>query len=180
MKAAFSSGNTQPANSQELLAACMKATEALGKDGMKGDKAMESFLKNCITTTIETSSVDDVSGDAHLAVVRGSRRVFFEMCCSIKFKILCSSIVAPPSPSGRKSSGLKDVLGSYESKGTLKLSDVSSADSNGMSWLADSKLSLETPVPPLFQSVVEESFKKYKESVAEKIQAFLDDCKALP
>lgn len=73
----------------------------------------------------QTTSVGEVSGDAHLAVVRGSRRVFFDMKCSVKFNISCSSggaLGLPP-----ESSALSESLGSYESKGkttTLSSSTV--------------------------------------------------------
>lgn len=72
----------------------------------------------------QTTSVGEVSGDAHLAVVRGSRRVFFDMKCSVKFNISCSSggaLGLPP-----ESSAVSESLGSYESKGkTTALSSSS-------------------------------------------------------
>lgn len=177
-------GNGESASPEALLQACLKATEALGKDGATktDDTAMQQLMKGCFTTKVETVSVGEVTGDAHLAVVRGTRRVFFDMKCSLQLSVKCSA-AGPLSLPGRDTgaaNAMKDGLGSYESKGTLTLPDVSSADGSGMSWLDGSSLSLATPPSALFKPMVDEAIMKFKESVAEKIQAFLDDCKALP
>ncbi|CDJ42773.1 hypothetical protein, conserved [Eimeria tenella] len=171
-------GGSSIASPEALIEVCRKATEAIKDGGLKDETAMKELFKGCLSTKVETTSVGEVSGDAHLAVVRGSRRVFFDMKCSVKFNISCSSggaLGLPP-----ESSALSESLGSYESKGTLTLPDVSSADGSGMSWLQGSSVSLNKAPSPLFKPVVDEALQKYKESIAEKIQAFLDDCKALP
>ncbi|KAL8425262.1 hypothetical protein Efla_002328 [Eimeria flavescens] len=172
-EAATCDGSPAAASPDALLAACMKATEALGKKEPQDDKALQELMKNCFSTKVETRSVEDVSGDAHLAVVRGSRRVFFDLKCQLKIEVTCSSAGPLSLPSGKD-------LGGYQSQGTLKLPEVSSADGSGMSWLEGSSLHLDSPPPPHFKPMVDEAVAKYKEAVAEKIQAFLDDCKALP
>ncbi|XP_026190725.1 sperm-associated antigen 1A [Cyclospora cayetanensis] len=178
-EAAANCGSAGMPSPEALLEVCRKATEALGSGGVKDEQAVQDVLKGCYSTKIETLNVQDVSGDAHLAVVRGSRRVFFDMKCSIKLKVSCSS-AGPLALPGDDNSVLKEGIGGYESKGTLTLPDVSSADGSGMSWLQGCSVSLSSAPSPLLKPLVDEALAMYKESVAEKIQAFLDDCKALP
>ncbi|CDI76839.1 Sperm-associated antigen 1, related [Eimeria acervulina] len=175
-EASANCGDATNASPEALLEVCRKATEAFKSGGLKDDKGMQELLKGCFTTTIETKSVGDVTGDAHLAVVRGSRRVFFDLKCSIQLNICCSCSKGPLGEAAAESGS----LGNYESQGTLNLPDVSSADGSGMSWLDGSSLSFTKPPPNHFKPMVDEAVQKYKESLVDKIQAFLDDCKALP
>ncbi|KAL8274431.1 hypothetical protein Esti_001591 [Eimeria stiedai] len=180
-EASVSHGITEPSSADALIAACMKMSEALGKEGAQDEKAMEDVLKSCFSTKIETTSVDEVFGEAHLAVVRGTRRVFFDLKCQLHIQLNCSSAGPLSLPGGDdpKRGPLKDLKG-YQAKGTLMLPEVSSADGSGMSWLEGSSLHLDPPPPAFLKPMVDEAVKNFKESVADRIQAFLDDCKALP
>ncbi|CDJ50392.1 hypothetical protein, conserved [Eimeria brunetti] len=162
--------------------ACREAMEKGKRGGVDEGFEMEKLIKECFCTTIETLKVGEVTGDAHLAVVRGSRRVFFDMKCSIEFKVCCcnKAAAAAAAAAANAPSEDKEAMGSFETKGTLLLPEVSSADGSGMSWLEGSSLRLSKSPPTHLKSIIDEAVEKYRESVAAKIQAFLDDCKALP
>ena len=78
----------------------------------------DGALWGACTCMSQAISVGEVTGDAHLAVVRGTRRVFFDLKCSLQLKVKCSAAGSLSLPGGdTATNALKEGLGSYESEG---------------------------------------------------------------
>ncbi|CEM26318.1 unnamed protein product [Vitrella brassicaformis CCMP3155] len=128
--------------------------------------------------TAKVTSVKDLTGEAHIAVLRGTKRFIFDFHCKLSWE---AAIDERLPDIGGISIGAADKRSDEEKmvkvSGELSLPDVSSAMSAGRDWLHDAKLTYKKKPPSHHEDGVRSLLQRLQEQVKKQIEAFIDDYK---
>ncbi|CDR97006.1 tetratricopeptide repeat domain containing protein, putative [Babesia bigemina] len=118
-------------------------------------------------SSIRVTSVADLECDAQIALIRATRRYMFDFSCALKFEASIDTAFG----SGYSSD---DESKASVYRGTLLLTEISSAMEKGKTYSDYMRVSFEDEPKPEHAELMRCMMDKFKTSVCERIDAFLD------
>lgn len=140
--------------------------------------ALASIASKLHRITITGKSVKDVSGDAHIAVIRGTKRYIFDFSIVITFECSVDSSIPFPTPFNDNSLEIKQSnenkkISTY--KGELHMTEIASTTVNPDSWINDMTVKYEKEPKVEHKQGVEELLIEFKKLLIERIKLFIKD-----
>eukprot|EP01066_Platyproteum_vivax_P007642 Platyproteum_vivax@DN3039_c0_g1_i1.p1 len=152
-------GNSDPNN----LAKVLQHMTAEGANNAINH--VEEAIVAMSTVTCTVTNVEDLTGEAHIAVVRTQSKYIFDFHCSLVFELKVDLSHLPDM-------NTPNLPKEYTYQGKIKLPDVSSADDEYEMILGWQKAP-KSPHQPVAKAAIEE----LKKSIKEQINAFIHNYK---
>ncbi|KAF8819194.1 tetratricopeptide repeat-containing protein [Cardiosporidium cionae] len=163
-----------PSQLVNLLSDC---TTQMEKDGDLQSNSWDPLLKltsKFAKLTLKVKNVTGLAGEAHMSVVRGKRRFFFELSCGVEFAIELDPKFLFNIPNNEKTD--KDLV---HYSGELKLMEVSNLSSDSPDWLKDSRICFNETLLEQHRPSIDKLMELFKQEVRSSVDTFLKDFQQL-
>jgi len=135
--------------------------------------AMSEVLSGCCTVSAKVAKVSNLKGEAHVAVLRGTRRYLFDFHCTASFYVKIAPLF--PLPADGSDKMFKAVY-----KGEILLEDVSSASCGEDSVVHAARVTFKAPVGAHHQLAVDSIILDLKNEIRSRVDSFLNDYSSAP
>jgi len=167
-------------NDPKKLLQALESLDVKGASGSPDEAAKMATQLSNITSllcnmTAKVRSVKEINGEAHMAVVRGTRRFLFDFHATVDWEVTIEDPVAnmAAAEAGEKKEEKKSRI-----TGELRLPDVSSAKDSERDVLHDAVITFKKQPAEEHKNAVNKLLEDLKQEVKKKIELFIDDAKS--